>query len=73
MAAARSLGMIGDARAADPLIQALKNDEDKWVREAAATAIVQVLKNADFEVRRKASEALVGVEATNEAVESLKK
>jgi HEAT repeat protein len=48
VAAARSLGMIGDARAADPLIRALKNDEDRWVREAAATAIVQVLKNADF-------------------------
>ncbi|MCK9442430.1 MAG: HEAT repeat domain-containing protein [Methanothrix sp.] len=69
---AMSLGMIGNAKAVEPLIQALKNDEDMWVREAAATAIVPVSKNADYESRRRASEALVGVEATNEAVESLK-
>jgi hypothetical protein len=72
MAAARSLGLIGDSSALNPLVQALKNDEDKWVREAAATAIVPVSKNADFEVRRKASETLFGVEATNDAARSLK-
>lgn len=72
MAAANSLGLIGDPRAVDPLVQALKNDDDKWVREAAATAIVPVLKNADFETRKKASEYLFGVEATNEAVGALK-
>ena len=36
--AARSLGYTGNARAVDPLVEALR-DEDEWVRYAAATAL----------------------------------
>jgi HEAT repeat protein len=37
--AAEALGMIGDVRAVDPLIGVLSDDEDEWVREAAAGAL----------------------------------
>jgi HEAT repeat protein len=38
--AARALGKIGDARAVQPLIAALKNDEDEGVRYSADVALV---------------------------------
>jgi len=41
MGAAFALGRIGDSRAVNPLIDALK-DEDRWVREAAAEALASI-------------------------------
>lgn len=73
MAAAASLGQIGDSRAAYPLIQALKKETDSWARSADADAIVSVLKNADYQVRKNASEALFGTQVTNEAMAELNK
>ena len=39
--AARALGNIGDSRAIEPLIEALK-DEDNYVREAARAALEKI-------------------------------
>lgn len=76
--AARALGVIRDARAVKPLIQALK-DED--VREAAAGALwrigepavkplIQALKGQDRVIRRQAAAAL-GEIGDEQAVEPL--
>ena len=40
--AARSLGMIGDTRAIDPLADVLENDDSDTVRASAAWALVQI-------------------------------
>ncbi len=42
--AAKVLGDIGDAKAADPLIQALK-DEEKYVQYAAEKALEKIKKD----------------------------
>jgi HEAT repeat protein len=68
-AAARALGDIGDARAVEPLIAALK-DKDSHVREATVRALGKIgdaravkalsaaLKGGDWLVRKAAAEAL---------------
>jgi HEAT repeat protein len=67
-AAAQALGRLGDARAVEPLIQALV-DVDEKVREAAAQALgrlgeisleplIQALVDVDADVRRAAAQAL---------------
>ncbi|MFB6131704.1 MAG: HEAT repeat domain-containing protein [Salinigranum sp.] len=40
--AARALGLIGDARAVDPLIDTVENDDSDTVRAAAAWALLQI-------------------------------
>ena len=67
--AAQTLGIVGDSRAVEPLIQAL-SDADRWVRMAAAWALgrlgdtravnnlVQALDDEDWLVRTEASRAL---------------
>jgi HEAT repeat protein len=40
--AARSLGLIGDTRAVDPLADVLEDDESNAVRASAAWALVQI-------------------------------
>jgi HEAT repeat protein len=45
--AAKALGKIGDARAVEPLIAALK-DEEWHVRKAAAEALVSLYRNASL-------------------------
>jgi HEAT repeat protein len=67
--AAQTLGLIGDTRAVEPLIQTL-NDADRWVRMAAAWALgrlgdaravgklLQALDDEDWLVRTEASRAL---------------
>ena len=40
--AARALGILGDTRAVDPLVDTLANDEDEAVRAAAAWALRQI-------------------------------
>ena len=67
--AAQTLGLVGDSRAVEPLIQAL-SDADRWVRMAAAWALgrlgdaravsklIQALDDEDWLVRTEASRAL---------------
>ena len=71
--AAEALGMIGDARAVEPLIQALKDDISSDVREEAAEALgmigdaraveplTQALKDRDSDVREEAALALARI------------
>lgn len=68
-AAATALGDLGDERAAEPLIEALK-DEDNFVRKMAATAcgklrdrrtvepLIEALTDEDPFVRERAAESL---------------
>ena len=46
---ARTLGLIGDTRAVDPLADTLENDEDDNVRAAAAWALRQIGTEAALE------------------------
>ncbi|GAI23533.1 unnamed protein product, partial [marine sediment metagenome] len=73
---AESLGKTKDARAVEPLIQALK-DEDAYIRRAAAKALVrigqpamgpllQALKDEGSRVRQKAAWALIEMRNRNE-------
>lgn len=67
--AAETLGEIGDARAVEPLIEAVK-DKDEYVRWAAietlgeigdaraVESLIEALKDKDEDVRRVAREAL---------------
>lgn len=67
--AAQTLGLIGDTRAVEPLIQTL-SDADRWVRMTAAWALgrlgdtravnnlIQALDDEDWLVRTEASRAL---------------
>jgi len=82
--AARDLGEIGNARAAEPLVQVLKNrSEYEGVQETAVHALVKIGagavkplidalkdKDEDWEVRRKAAEVLVEI-GDERAVEPL--
>jgi HEAT repeat protein len=61
-----ALGNIGDARAVEPIINALKNDKNWYAAEAlgkigdarAIEALNQALKDSDASVRLNAREAL---------------
>jgi len=71
--AARALGRLGDPRAVEPLVQALKDDSYPFVREGAAQALGEIgetkavpplmkaLKEEIWSVRQKAAEALVEI------------
>jgi HEAT repeat protein len=75
MAAAEALGRIGDPRAVEPLIVALKNGGWYMIRKAAAEALgrigdpraveplIPVLKDEYFKVREAATEALIKIGA----------
>ena len=72
--AAVTLGLMGDSRAVEPLMQAL-GDADRWVRSAAAWALgrlgdaravntlVEALDDEDWMVRSEAHKALIRIKA----------
>ncbi len=84
--AAMALGKIGDERAVEPLIQALREDKDVPVRALASGALgmirdkraveplIQALINEDMDVRKLAAEALgkIGKPAVESLLQLLK-
>jgi len=74
--AAKSLGRIGDKRAVEPLIEALKDEDSTIVSEAARAlgkigdkraveALTEALKHKDSHVQVAAVEALKTLRVTN--------
>jgi len=50
--AALALGMIGDTRAMAPLIQALKDEQDEYVRRALQMGLDMIKKKATDKMMR---------------------